>query len=271
MHRLSAAGATGDLIVRLDCHSRFPTDYLRLCVEAAEETGAWNVGGTVVPVGETPMEKAVAAAMDSPFGGIGWTRHASQDGRVDVDTVTFGAFRPEAFETIGLFDETLVRDQDDELNLRIRLAGGRIVLDPAITTRYTPRGSWRAVYRQYYEYGLWKVPVMRKHGEVLGGRSMVPIVFVGSLAALALLTVPLGPRRADPLRRLARRALATELSVYGVAAVAFGSRSLRQRGEPRELLPLVVSTYPAFHVGYGVGMAHGVLRALLAPRVGTRA
>ena len=98
--------ARGDLIVRLDCHSRYSGDYLRRCAELSERTGAWNVGGRLVPTGTTPMERAVACAMDSPFGGIGWTR-AAGGGPVETDTVTFGAFRPEAFEHAGLFDETL--------------------------------------------------------------------------------------------------------------------------------------------------------------------
>ncbi len=116
--------AQGDLIVRLDCHSRYPSDYVRRCAQAAEETGALNVGGVVTPVGQTGMERAVACAMDSPFGGIGWTRHGAVDARAEVDTVTYGAFRPQAFQLAGRFDESLVRNQDDEFNLRLRLAGG---------------------------------------------------------------------------------------------------------------------------------------------------
>jgi succinoglycan biosynthesis protein ExoA len=245
--------ATGQLIVRLDCHSSFPSDYLRRCVEAAEDTGAWNVGGRVVPSGHTPMEKAVACAMDSPFGGIGWTRHAIANGRVEVDTVTFGAFRPDAFAAVGLFDESLVRDQDDEMNLRIRRANGRVVLDPTITCNYTPRGTWRGVFRQYYEYGLWKVPVMRKHGAVLGARSLAPVAFVGSIALLALASLPM---------RVARYVLVIELGTYASAAATFAGLSVRRRGESLRLLPRAAVTFPAFHLGYGIGMAHGALRLL---------
>ena len=135
--------ATGGLIVRVDCHSRYPTDYVRRCVAAAEETGAENVGGIFIPIGRTGTERAVACAMNSPFGGIHWTRHGEGE-RVEVDTVPYGAFTPDAFERAGLFDETLVRNQDDEFNLRLRLAGGKIVLDPAIRIFYTPRGSFSA-------------------------------------------------------------------------------------------------------------------------------
>ncbi len=244
--------ADADLLVRMDCHSRYPADYVRRCAAASEETGAWNVGGVVIPDGDRPMERAVASAMDSPFGGIGWTRHAEGGERTEVDTVTFGAFRPEAFENAGLFDEAFVRNQDDEFNLRLRRAGGRIVLDPAIRVRYTPRGSWRGVFRQYYEYGLWKIPVMRKHNAVLGLRSLAPIGLVASLVVLAVLSIPFA---------WARWALVAEALVYSGGATVFAVRSSRRRKEPLRRVPRVASVFPAFHFGYGIGMALGLIRA----------
>lgn len=244
--------AQGDLIVRLDCHSRYPPDYVRRCVRAAEETGAWNVGGMVIPEGHTKMERAVACAMDSPFGGIGWTRQASVGSRVEVDTVTYGAFRPEAFRLAGNFDESLVRNQDDELNLRLRLAGGRIVLDPSIRVRYRPRGSLTKVFRQYYEYGRWKVPVMLKHRRALSGRSLVPIAFLSSLATLAILSSRTG---------VARRLLAGEIALYGACAFGFAAMSIRKRGEDWTLLPATATAFLAFHGGYGLGMLRGWLGA----------
>jgi succinoglycan biosynthesis protein ExoA len=246
------AQARADLIVRLDCHSRYPPDYLRLCAIAAEETGAWNVGGRIVPEGETPMERAVACAMDSPFGGIGWTR-AAGSGPIETDTVTFGAFRPEAFEHAGLFDETLVRNQDDEFNLRLRRAGGQIVLDPDITVMYRPRGSIGRVWRQYYEYGLWKVPVMLKHRRVLTVRSVAPLAFVLGTAALGV-SIARFP--------LARRLLVLQWSLYAAAGLAFAVRSVHDRGESWGLLPRVLAAFPAFHLGHGSGQAVGWLRAL---------
>jgi succinoglycan biosynthesis protein ExoA len=245
--------ATGDLIVRLDCHSRYPPHYLRRCAELAEQTGAWNVGGRVVPRGTTAMEHAVACAMDSPFGGIGWTRLADNPEPVETDTVTFGAFRPVAFEQAGLYDEDLVRNQDDEFNFRLRAAGGRIVLDPTLTLDYRPRGSLAAVWRQYSEYGFWKVPVMLKHRQVLTLRSMVPLAFVLSVAALA---------GAAPASALARRLLAAELAVYVCGAIAFAASGTRKSGEPLSRTPAVAAVFPAFHFGYGTGMARGWLAAL---------
>jgi len=253
-HALNACveAAQGDLIVRIDCHSRYPSDYLRRCVDAARETGADNVGGVFVPRGHTPTERAVACAMDSPFGGIHWTRHGSSE-RVEVDTVPYGAFRPEAFERAGLFDVSLVRNQDDEFNLRLRLAGGRIVLDPSIRIYYTPRGSYRHVFRQYYEYGFWKPVVMRKHGRVVSMRSLVPVGFVASLVALGSLAPWFAP---------AAVLLGAELALYGAGAVGFGAAALRRSGEPWRLLPRVLAAFPTFHAAYGLGTLAGVGRAL---------
>jgi succinoglycan biosynthesis protein ExoA len=267
--------ARGDLLVRLDCHSRYPSDYLRRCVLAAEEeSDALVVGGVIVAEGRTAMERAVACAMDSPFGGIGFYRLYTDDGhllkrlagafglrsarngqgarRADSNAATFGAFRPEAFSRLGLFDESLRRNQDDEFNLRVRLAGGRIVLDPAIRVHYTPRGSLWGVFRQYYEYGFWKVPVMLKHGQLSSPRSFAPLVFMSTLVALA---------PAAAFSRAGRRVLAVEVGAYAALAFASAGISIRGRRESWSLLPRVVSVFPAFHSGYGIGMLKGWARA----------
>jgi succinoglycan biosynthesis protein ExoA len=245
--------ARGDLLVRLDCHSRYPPDYLRLCAEVAEETGADAVGGIVVPRGRSRAERAVACAMDSPFGGIGWMRGTSTPVRRESDILTYGAFRPEAFSRAGLFDESLRRNQDDEFTLRIRLRGGRVVLDSSIMVFYTPRASYNRVFSQYADYGYWKVAVMAKHRRVLSARSMVPPLFVSSLAAL----VP-----AAFFSTFALRLAIVEATTYVAGAVGFGAMACRRRNEPWSLVPRVAATFPMFHLGYGAG----VLRGLLRPR-----
>jgi glycosyltransferase involved in cell wall biosynthesis len=254
------ARAEGDAILRMDCHARYPADYVRRCVEVLEETGAWNVGGTLVPEGRTPTERAVACAMETPFGGIGWTRHGGRDERAEVDTVTFGAFPAWVFEVVGGFDEELVRNQDNDLNARIRAAGGRILLDPSISVRYIPRGSYRRLARQYYEYGLWKGRVSRKHGRVLNVRSVVPLAFVGSLVAL----VPLAAGS-----RGARKLLAAELAAYALGCVAFAVQGVARRHEDPALVPRVIAAFPTFHVAHGVGMARA-LAELAAGRLTRR-
>lgn len=135
--------STGDLVVRLDIHSRYPPDYVRLCLETSNATGAANVGGILVPTGRARSERAVAAAMDGPFGRIGWTTGSKTGGPIETDTVPFGAFRRCALIAVGCYDERFVRNQDDELSLRLRRAGQSVVLDPRIRVAYVPRGeSW---------------------------------------------------------------------------------------------------------------------------------
>ncbi len=252
-HGLNACirAATGELVIRIDCHSRYPRNYVRACVQVAAETGADNVGGVITPAGRTPTQRAVACAMDSPFGGIGWSRHAS-DERIEVDTVPFGAFRRDAFRRFGLFDESLVRNQDDEFNFRLRRAGGRIVRDPSITLEYTPRGKFRSLFRQYYEYGRWKVPVMLKHRRIVSLRSLAPLALLGSFVGLTALSI---------VTHHAAVVLLLELLVYATGALYFAARAVRARGEGWRLLPRVAAVFPTLHLAYGLGMAAGVVRA----------
>jgi GT2 family glycosyltransferase len=258
-HGLNACirATSANLIVRMDCHTRYPPQHLRLSALAAEETGAWIVGGLTLPVGRTTIERAVALAMSSPFGGVHWTRHAASRTRVEVDTVHCGAYRPEAFRRAGLFDEALPRNQDDDLAFRIRAAGGTVVLDPAIRSHYIPRGSLRGVLRQYYEYGYWKVAVTRKHGRIISGRSLAPPAFVGTLALLALVS---------PGVRVARRWLVGELALYASLATGFAIAAARSQGESARLVPRVAAVFPTFHFAYGLGTAVGVLRRAGADR-----
>jgi succinoglycan biosynthesis protein ExoA len=245
--------ATGDLIVRMDAHTRYPSDYLRLSAKAAEETDAWNIGGVVVPIGRTAMERAVGCAMDGPFGGVHWTRFAGSRERVQVDMVHCGAYRPIGFQRAGLFDETFVRNQDDDLAYRLRDAGGTILLDPAIRQYYVPRGSLRSVFRQYYQYGFWKVFLQLKHRHVISGRSLAPQALLASLVVLGL---------AATFMSLARWLLLAELVLYATFAIVAAGLTIRRHNESWTLLPRVATTFPMFHLGYGIGAAAGWLRVV---------
>jgi len=242
--------ARGDVIVRMDCHAHYPPDYVTRCVTLLRQSGAWNVGGMLVAVGRTKTERAVACAMETPFGGIGWTRHGAGPEPVEVDTVTFGAFPRSVFERVGRFDEQLVRNQDNDLNARIRLVGGRILLDPAIRVEYVPRGTYRRLFRQYYEYGLWKGRVSAKHGRVLNVRSVVPLAFVASVVGLGCLA---------PASGTARKLLAGEAIAYGLSCAAFSLFGISRRREPLGLAPRVAAVFPVFHVAHGLGMFRALL------------
>ncbi len=246
--------SVGDVIVRLDCHTRYPSDYVRLCVQAVRETGAWNAAGVFRAIGRTPMERAVACALDSPFGGHNWTRKLVDGQRVEVDTNYLGAFPREALEQVGLYDEDLIVVEVEDLNLRLREAGGKVILDPEIRSYYYPRGSFQSVFRQYFRYGYYKVSAMSKHGQIVSGRSMVPVAFVVSLLGLGI---------AGTVSPNSRKALAGEAALYGLAAVAFGAVAVRNRRESAALLPRVVGIFPTFHLAHGLGMITGGVEHLL--------
>jgi succinoglycan biosynthesis protein ExoA len=243
----------GDIIVRWDAHTRYPSDYVRRCVEAVRETGAWNAAGVFTAIGRTPMERAVACALDSPFGGHNWTRKLAAGTRIDVDTNYLGAFPREALERVGLYDDDLLVVEVEDLNLQLRKAGGRVVLDPDIRSFYYPRGSFAGLFMQYFRYGYWKAAVMAKHRQVVSVRSVVPCAFVLTTAALAAAGIP---------SRTARRLLLADTIAYGIAGVAFGAAAVHARGESPSLLPRVVASFGVFHVAHGTGMVAGALRLL---------
>jgi GT2 family glycosyltransferase len=234
----------------MDCRGGFRRDYVRRCVAAAQETGAWSAGGVIVPEGRTRSERAVACAMDSPFGGIGWTRHAGGGRRAETDTLYCGTFRRGLFERIGPFDESLPWNEDEDLSLRIRRAGGSVVVDPEIRVPYACRGSLRALFAQHYRIGRGKPAVMRKHRRVLSARSLAPLAFFASAGLLAA---------ASMRSRRARRLAAAEAAAYCALAAWFACRSLRRRAEDWRLGPAVAAAFGAMHAGYAAGMLHGVL------------
>ena len=177
--------ARGQIILRMDAHTEYAPDYVRRCVEVLEETGADNVGGPARTRATTYMQGAIAAAYNSPYS-VGGARFHDVDYEGWLDTVTYGCWRREIFDRIGLFDEELVRNQDDEFNLRTVRAGGRIWQSPSIRSWYSPRGSLRALFAQYRQYGYWKVRVIQKHRLPASIRHLVPGAFVLALGGLGL-------------------------------------------------------------------------------------
>ncbi len=194
------------IVVRVDGHSELSEGYIRHAVETMQRTGAVNVGGLQVPVATTPFEHAVAAATTSWLGTGGASyRVGGQAG--PVDTVFLGVFDRAAIEAVGLFDERLIRNQDYELNIRLRKAGGTVWFDPELSVGYRPRGTWKALAKQYFEYGQWKAVVMRMYPDVVRARQAVPVAAVVTVAAAAVLSVA---QAASPqlVPRRSRRTLA---------------------------------------------------------------
>jgi glycosyltransferase involved in cell wall biosynthesis len=180
--------AKGEIIVRVDGHCEIPPDYIRKCVTALLETGADCAGGIQKALGTTPIQEAIALATSSPFGvGNAYFHYATKPAW--VDTVYLGAYKRKVFEQVGRFDEELMRNQDDEFNFRLTQAGGKIWLDPSISVSYYPRSSLSKLCSQYFQFGLYKVRVIQKRGEVASLRHLVPAVFLIALILSALLAI----------------------------------------------------------------------------------
>jgi glycosyltransferase involved in cell wall biosynthesis len=237
----------GDVIVRMDVHTEYAPDYVRQCATVLEESGADNVGGPARTRAETYRQRVIAAAYHSPFSVGGARFHdSSYEGR--LDTVTYGCWRKDTLLRIGLFDEELVRNQDDEHNLRLTRSGGVVWQSPRIRSWYRPRGSLTALFRQYYQYGYWKVRVIQKHGRPASARHLVPVLFVVVLVlcwAPGLVWAPLGWTYFGAV------------VTYALLDLFFSVRAATAAGW--DLLPLLPVVFPVYHVAYGAGFTVGIL------------
>ena len=239
------AVAGGAVIVRMDVHTRYAADYVAQCLRALERSGADNVGGPWRAEGREGWPGAIAAAFQSRWV-AGGARSRSLVYEGEVDTVYLGCWPRATFDRFGGFDETLVRNQDDEHNLRLLLGGARIGQSPTIRSVYRPRDSLGALWRQWLQYGYWKPFVMKKHGQAAAWRHRVPGLFVAALALAALLALA-GAGVVPLLALLVLYALV--LAGLSLAVASASSWALLWR------LPLVVA---AQQIGYGVGTLAGV-------------
>ena len=181
---LAIAASNSPVIIRVDGHAKIPSNYLSLAVSILRESGAVNVGGVMAAEGVTKFEIAVARAMRSPLG-VGSSRFHTGGKAGEVDTVYLGAFRREAINAVGGFDERYTRAQDWELNHRLRKNGGKIYFDPRLQVTYRPRPNLRKLAKQYFQYGRWRRVVSRSHPGTVNLRYLAPpFTIIGTLTSL---------------------------------------------------------------------------------------
>ena len=245
---LGIAEARGEIIVRADAHTLYADDFVRRSVTALETTGAAVVGGPMCPVGTTSFGRAVAAVTSSPFG-VGPGRFHYADEAQEVETVYLGAFRRDTVLAVGGYDEDGIQwaAEDQELNYRIRRAGGRIWLDPAIRSWYFPRGTPKALWRQYLNYGVCKASTLRKHRTLPYWRPLVPAAMVAASGAFAVAAMA------------RRRPLGAVLPVagYGIGAGVVALGLSREAGVAPHR---AVAVLAICHWGYGLGFWSGIWR-----------
>ena len=253
------AVARGEVILRMDAHTEYECDYVWKCLNVLAETAAANVGGPWIARGKTYIAKAIAAAFQSRVSaGTACGHNAHYEG--PVDTVYLGCWRRETMLRVGLFDETLIRNQDDELNLRLIRAGGTIWQSARIRSWYQPRSDLASLFRQYFQYGFWKVAVIRKHRIPASWRHLAPGAFV-----LANLTLPLAATLAWGLgatssARWLGWSWVVQAAAYTVLLLSASAATAAERGW--DLLPVLPAVFAVYHVSYGLGFLAGLAHFL---------
>ena len=267
-HALNAAvrASRNPVIVRVDVRSRLPAGYIGAVVRTLRRTGAANVGGVMAAQGITPFQQAVAWAMTSPAG-VGSARFHTGGNEGPSDSVYLGAFRREAIEGVGGYDEQYLRGEDWEMNYRIREAGGLIWFQPELRVTYRPRSTITELASQYFLYGRWRRAVARRHAGTINLRYLAPpatviALLIGTLAGFAGLA-SLADRTGTWWQWLLTAGLIIPLTyVIGVLVVtAKAGTDGRLTGRAVSWLPAVLAT---MHISWGVGFLTSPRRLLRA-------
>ena len=243
---LGVAASKGPIVARVDAQSRIPPDYVERAVATLTRTGAANVGGVQRPVGTAGLPGAIAAAMGSPFGG---GPAAFRQGRRSgpADTVYLGMFDRDALVSVGGFDETLERNQDYELNWRLREQGHTVWLDPSLVVDYVPRSDYSGLARQYFSYGAWKRTMLMRHPRSLRIRQLAPPALVAGLVVSAV-------------QLAAGRWRGASLPVVYAGACAIATARLRDALPDRCDRIRATVAFAVMHIAWGAGFLVGRTR-----------
>jgi glycosyltransferase involved in cell wall biosynthesis len=243
--------AKGDIIIRLDAHARYPNNYFSQLVSKLRATDADNVGGVcnTLPAKDTPMCRAIAHAMSSPFGMGNSHFRIGTDREMWVDTVPFGCFRRDIFDKIGLFDEELVRNQDDEFNGRIIRHGGKILLMPQVVVDYFARDTISKTAKMFYQYGLFKPLVNKKLHKPTTLRQFFPPLFLAGVILGGLLS----------FFSVTIMWLYFSVLILYILLGLFAGLRCTHRWPDLFLMPIV---FAAIHFSYGLGYLDGIIKVL---------
>jgi glycosyltransferase involved in cell wall biosynthesis len=242
--------SNADIIIILGAHSEMDVDFIACNVKTFDlDTKIMCTGGILENIYENTTSKIIGAAMSSSFGvGNAHFRTGNKNGY--VDTVAFGAYKKEIFEKIGLFDEELERNQDDEFNFRLTSAGYKIYLNIEIKCKYYVRAAFKKLFKQYFQYGFWKVYVNKKHKTITTVRQLVPLLF--TLYLLALIASPF-------IHYLLFILLLPILILYFMIGIIY---TLKMKLSFQEKLG-VLYTFTILHLAYGLGYLKGIIKLIV--------
>ena len=238
--------AKGKFIVRLDAHADYSKDYISKCVYYLETTDADNVGGVAETKSKGFVGNAIAKMLSSRFG-VGNSDFRTNGESGYVDTVPFGAFRKEVFEKWGGYDERLTRNQDNEMNYRIRKNGGKVYLSSDIKLSYYCRDSIKGISNMALKNGMWNVITMKLCPGSMGLRHFIPLMFLLSIIVLPILSI---------FVHSFALLFAIEMCLYLLLDCYF---SAKQADGIKEFLLLLI-LFPIFHITYGAGSLKGLLK-----------
>jgi glycosyltransferase involved in cell wall biosynthesis len=244
------ARASGEYIIRLDAHSIPEPNYVALCIETLEETGAANVGGAweIKPSGKSWIARSIAAAASHQLG-AGDARYRYKGDAGEVDTVPFGAFQRSWVDKVGEFNQSLLSNEDYEYNYRLRKAGGKIWFDPKIQSVYFARSSLRELMLQYLRYGYWKAMMLASNPASLRWRQALPAGFVFLLLALSILALVLPGTRVI---------LASYVGVYLSTTIGFGLVEAMQKRDPGLSIGFPIALW-TMHLAWGSAFIGGII------------
>lgn len=236
----------GKYIIRLDAHADYEKDYISKCVYYLDNTDAVNVGGIAETKAKGFMGNAIAKMLSSKFG-VGNSKFRTNGESGYVDTVPFGAFRREVFSQYGGYDERLVRNQDNEMNFRIRKNGGKIYLSNDIRFSYYCRDTVKGISAMARKNGMWNIITMKLCPGSMGLRHFIPFLFVLSLIGLAVLSFA---------HVAFAGLLLAELILYFSLDIFF---SAQKASSIKEFFALLMLFF-IFHVSYGLGSMIGIAK-----------
>ena len=239
--------AQGDIIIRVDGHSEIPKNYIENCCKLLEKTNADIVGGVIETISSGLIGNAISISQSSGFG-VGGVRFRNKDSKKAgyVNTLAFGAHRREIFADIGGYDEEMICNQDDEFNFRAIQAGKKIWMDPTIKTKYYSRSNFLKLFKQYFNYGCYKVRGIQKRGQVFSIRHIIPSIFI--IALISTLNIGFFLQLPSITFSVVSLYLFFNLSV----SIYLGSSLW--------LIPLISFAFLILHFGYGIGFIVGLFR-----------
>jgi len=245
--------AKGDYIIRLDAHSQFPKNYFSKLVEASVELKADNVGAVAITdvKNKTIKSNAIIKVLSHRFGVGNSDFRTGVKNIKEVDTVPFGCFKRDVFDKYGLYDTRLVRNQDIELNKRIKNGGGKIFLIPGVEFIYFARESFSKLYKNNYENGLWNILTAYYTDSLksLSLRHFVPLFYILSIVVPSLLAI-------IEIKFLLISALS--FSLHSLLLLIF---SIKENSEDTSVLNLIIA-FLTLHYSYGIGSVSGIFRLI---------